>query len=85
LEFSGWGERFKLIEKSTTPIIIQYDEAVKARLKDTAHHGIWSKDRAFLQLYIISLPTKVFNKLQDKEQGKLGLDLWKWTGHHNPI
>jgi CRISPR-associated endonuclease/helicase Cas3 len=83
--FRDVGERFKLIEENTTPIVIQYDEAVKTRLKEIAHCGIWSTDRAFLQPYIISLPTRAFDKLQNKEEVKPGLDLWKWTGNYDPI
>lgn len=83
--FRDVGEQFKLIEENTTSIVIQYDEAVKARLKEIAHRGIWSEDRAFLQPYIISLPTRIFDKLQDKEEVRSGLDLWKWTGNYDPI
>lgn len=83
--FRDVGERFKLIEENTTSIVIQYDEAVKVRLKEIADRGIWSTDRAFLQPYLISLPSRVFDKLQEKEEIKPGLDLWKWTGNYDPI
>jgi hypothetical protein len=52
---------------------------------EIAHCGILSKDRAFLQPYIINLPTRFFDKLQDKEEVKPGLDLWKWAGNYDPI
>jgi CRISPR-associated endonuclease/helicase Cas3 len=83
--FRDVGERFKLIEENTTPILIQYDELIKSRLQAIAYRGICSEDRAFLQPYIINLPTKVFNKLQDKKEVKPGLDLWKWTGNYDSI
>jgi CRISPR-associated endonuclease/helicase Cas3 len=83
--FRDVGERFKLIEENTTPILIQYDEIIKSRLQAIAYRGICSEDRAFLQPYIINLPTKVFDKLQDKKEVKIGLDLWKWTGNYDPI
>jgi CRISPR-associated endonuclease/helicase Cas3 len=83
--FRDVGENFRLIEQETTPIVIQYDEAVKARLKNIAHRGIWSEDRAFLQPYTINLPTRIFNKLQHKQEVKPGLDLWMWTSNYDPI
>ncbi len=83
--FRDVGENFKLIKEETTPIVIQYDEEVKARLKKIANRGIWSEDRAFLQPYTISLPTRVFNKLQYKQEVKPGLDLWMWTSNYDPI
>jgi CRISPR-associated endonuclease/helicase Cas3 len=83
--FRDVGEKFELIDKNTVPIVVQYDEAVKAQLRAIAHRGIWSEDRVFLQPYIINLPTRVFNKLQEKEEVKAGLDLWKWTGNYDPI
>ena len=83
--FRDVGENFKLIKDDTTPIVIQYDEAVRSRLDDIARRGIWSDDRVFLQPYMISLPTRIFNKLQYKEEVKPGLDLWKWTSNYDPI
>jgi CRISPR-associated endonuclease/helicase Cas3 len=83
--FRDVGEKFEFIDKNTVPIVVQYDEAVKTRLEEIEHRGIWSKDRAFLQPYMINLPTRVFNKLQDKKEVKPGLDLWKWTGNYDPI
>ena len=83
--FRDVGENFKLIKDDTIPIVIQYDEAVKARLEAIARRGIWSEDRAFLQPYTISLPTRIFNKLEDKREVKPGLDLWMWTSNYDPI
>jgi CRISPR-associated endonuclease/helicase Cas3 len=83
--FRDVGENFKLIKDDTTPIVIQYDDAVIARLAGIERRGIWSGDRAFLQPYTISLPTRVFNKLQHKKEVKAGLDLWIWTSNYDPI
>jgi CRISPR-associated endonuclease/helicase Cas3 len=83
--FRDVGEKFKLIEDGTTPIVIQYDERVMARLEDIARRGLWSEDHAFLQPYIINLPTRLFNRLKYKEEVKPGLDLWKWTSNYDPI
>lgn len=83
--FRDVGENFKLIKEDTTPIVIQYDEEVKARLKAIERRGIWSDDRAFLQPYTISLPTRIFNKLKHKQEVKLGIDLWMWTSNYDPI
>jgi CRISPR-associated endonuclease/helicase Cas3 len=83
--FRDVGEKFRLIEDGTMPIVIQYDEAVRSRLDDIAGRGIWSEDRAFLQPYIINLPTRIFNKLKYKEEVKPGTDLWKWTSNYDPI
>jgi CRISPR-associated endonuclease/helicase Cas3 len=83
--FRDVGENFKLIKDDTTPIVIEYDDAVRSRLQEIARRGIWSDDRAFLQPYMISLPTRVFNQLKYKEEVKAGLDLWKWTSNYDPI
>jgi CRISPR-associated endonuclease/helicase Cas3 len=83
--FRDVGEKFRLIEDGTTPIVIQYDEAVVARLADIARRGLWSEDHAFLQPYTISLPTRLFNRLEYKEEVKPGLDVWKWTSNYDPI
>lgn len=83
--FRDVGENFKLIKEDTTPIVIQYDDAVIERLKTIARRGIWSDDRAFLQPYTISLPTRIFNKLKHKQEVKLGIDLWMWTSNYDPI
>lgn len=83
--FRDVGEKFKLIEDGTTPIVIQYDDEVRTRLDDIARRGIWSEDRAFLQPYMINLPTRIFDKLKYKEEVKPGLDLWKWTSNYDPI
>jgi hypothetical protein len=55
------------------------------RLQEIARRGIWSDDRAFLQPYMISLPTRIFNKLKDKKEVKPGLELWQWTSNYDPI
>jgi CRISPR-associated endonuclease/helicase Cas3 len=86
----GWnfrdvGERFKLIEDGTTPIVIQFDDAVRSRLDEIAKRVIQSDDRDFLQPYTIALPVKLFDKLTDKYPVKDGLDLWKWVGNYDPI
>jgi CRISPR-associated endonuclease/helicase Cas3 len=86
----GWnfrdvGERFRLIAQGTTPIVIQYDEAVIERLKQIEQRGIWNSDWAFLQSYTISLPDYLFSKLEYKELVRPDLDLWKWTGNYDPI
>jgi CRISPR-associated endonuclease/helicase Cas3 len=83
--FRDVGEKFRLIEDGTMPIVIQYDEAVRSRLNDIARRGIWSEDRAFLQPYIINLPSRLFHKLKYKEEVNPGLDLWKWTSNYDPI
>jgi CRISPR-associated endonuclease/helicase Cas3 len=83
--FRDVGERFKLIEEDTVPIVILYDEVVRTRLQAIAYRGIWSDDRAFLQPYIVNLSNRVFQKLQDKEEVKPGSDLWQWTGNYDPI
>jgi CRISPR-associated endonuclease/helicase Cas3 len=83
--FRDVGENFKLIKDDTTPIVIQYDEAVRSRLDNIARRGIWSEDHSFLQPYTINLPTRLFNKLNYKEEVKPGTDLWKWTSNYDPI
>lgn len=83
--FRDVGEHFKLIEDGTMPIVIQYDDRVISRLDDIAKRGIWSEDRAFLQPYIVNLPSRLFTKLKYKEEVKSGIDLWKWTSNYDPI
>lgn len=60
-------------------------EEVIERLAEIERRGIWSDDRAFLQPHMISLPTRVFNKIQHKQEVKAGLDLWMWTSNYDPI
>ena len=57
-------------------MVIQYDKAMKVRLEAIACRGIWSDNRAFLQTYTISTPTRIFNTLQHKQEAKPGLDSW---------
>ncbi len=83
--FRDVGENFKLIKEDTTPIVIQYDDLVRSRLEAISRRGLCSDDRAFLQPYMISLPNRIFDKLKAKQEVKVGLDLWKWTGDYDPI
>jgi CRISPR-associated endonuclease/helicase Cas3 len=83
--FRDVGERFKLIEEGTTPIVILYDDAVRSRLDEIARRGISREDWDFLQPYTISLPIRLFDKLTDKRQVKDGLDLWQWMGNYDSI
>lgn len=83
--FRDVGENFKLIKDDTQPIVILYDDGVAERVRAIAHRGLFSEDRAFLQPYVINLPTRLFNKLTDKREVKAGLDLWVWEGNYDPI
>jgi CRISPR-associated endonuclease/helicase Cas3 len=81
--FRAVGKEFKLIEDNTVPVIVEYDEAVSALLKDIARRKLWSSDRSKLQPYIVNLPYYLFSKTILKRE--IATDVWQWTGSYDPI
>lgn len=81
--FREVGEKFKLIEDNTVPVIIEYDETVKNLLREIKRRGLWSGDRAKLQPYTVNLPRYLFTKTEAKQE--IAPDLWQWVGSYDPI
>jgi CRISPR-associated endonuclease/helicase Cas3 len=83
--FRQVGEKFKLIDDNSAPVIIQYDQKVTDLLEQIRHRGIWASDRLRLQPYIINLPKRVFDRTETRQELIPGSNLWLWTGSYDPI
>ncbi len=76
-------EEFRLIKDDTVPVIIRYNDEVKAILAEISRRGLWSRDRRRLQPYIVNLPRYEFQKSTTRTE--LVPDLWVWDGVYDPI
>jgi CRISPR-associated endonuclease/helicase Cas3 len=84
LNYPETAEKFKLIPDDTQPVVIAYDDRVRALLQQIQRRGLLKRDHRDLQPYLVNLRNREFQAAQAVRR-EVAPGIWVWEGGYDPV